>query len=438
MSENENIPAAVAAEMYATGEVAHTPDQQPVAAADRIVTLDFIRGIAVLGILFANITAFGHPFMAYFWPPALATGTTPADEAVWLFQFAVIDGKFRGLFTLLFGAGIYLFMERAWARGATRWLQFRRLIILMLFGLSHYFLIWGGDILTLYSVWGMVALLTLKWQPKTQLKVGIGVLAVGTLLMTVLMGMNYAAAEIPAVNAQVPEEARAQLEGTEEKILTDSKKVTAIYQDGSYADVVERQLGEWGQLVQELIFAGMGETFGLILIGSALYRLGMFHGQFSEAKLRRWGWTGVILGIALSLLAGLWPFTTGFGFFTTMFVFNGLGGVPHLMTVFGLLSLFVVYAPVASQSAIGQRFVAAGRMAFTNYLGTSILMMFVFHGWAFGLFGKLSRVELFGVVLVTWVLMLFWSKAWLARFRYGPLEWLWRCLTYGKLFPLKR
>ena len=308
----------------------------------------------------------------------------------------------------------------------------------MLFGLSHYFLIWGGDILTLYSVWGMIALLTMKWKAKTQLKVGIGALVVGTLIMTLLMGANWAAANIPAINEKVPAEARAEIAQAETKILAESKEVLATYQNGSYFDIVERQLGEWGQLVQELIFAGIGETIGLILIGCALYRMGLFSGGFSEAKLRKWGWAGVILGMLLTLAAGLWPFTSGFPFFTTMFVFNGLGAVPHLMTVFGLLALLALYGPGLSQTGLGQRFVAAGRMAFSNYLGTSILMMFVFHGWALGLFGKFNRVELFGVVLTVWVLMLLWSKAWLARYRYGPLEWLWRCMTYGKLFPLKR
>src|SRR5688572_24084158 len=98
---------------------AGTPDE-PVRSDERIVALDFIRGIAVLGILFPNIVAFGHPMLAYFWPPALPGGATGTDRAFWLFQFVLIDGKFRGLFTLLFGAGIMLFMERARARGATR------------------------------------------------------------------------------------------------------------------------------------------------------------------------------------------------------------------------------------------------------------------------------------------------------------------------------
>ena len=115
---------------------AGTPDQ-PVRGADRLVSLDFIRGIAVLGILFANITAFGQPYMAYFWPEALAEPATAGDKNVWLFQTIFIDHKFRGLFSLLFGAGLYLFMERAWARGRSRWLQFRRLGWLLGFGLLH-------------------------------------------------------------------------------------------------------------------------------------------------------------------------------------------------------------------------------------------------------------------------------------------------------------
>ena len=87
---------------------------------------------------------------------------------------------------------------------------------------------------------------------------------------------------------------------------------------------------------------------------------------------------------------------------------------------------------------MGGRLVATGRTAFSNYLGTSILLLFVFHGWAIGLVGRLHRPELLLIVLGVWLLMLLWSKSWLARFRYGPLEWLWRCLAYGKVFPLRR
>src|SRR5690606_1271328 len=133
--------------------------------------LDFVRGVAVLGILFPNVVAHGYPFLAYFWPEALAGGATPLDRAIWLFQFVFVDGKFRGLFTLLFGAGIYLFMERAWARGATRWLQARRLFWLALFGLAHFYLIWFGDILFAYAVSGFAVLAMIGWEARTQLRV---------------------------------------------------------------------------------------------------------------------------------------------------------------------------------------------------------------------------------------------------------------------------
>ncbi len=105
--------------------------------------------------------------------------------------------------------------------------------------------------------------------------------------------------------------------------------------------------------------------------------------------------------------------------------------------ILGLLALMASYGP-AMTGWLGQRVSAAGRIAFTNYLGTSVLMMLVFHGWAGGLFGQLSRAQLLVVMVLAWAVMLAWSKPWLDRFRYGPLEWLWRCLTYGKIFAFKR
>lgn len=407
-------------------------------ADDRIASLDFIRGIAVLGILFANITAFGQPYMAYFWPPALIGGASSADNAMWLFQFVLVDGKFRALFTLLFGAGLYLFMEHAWARGASRWLQFRRLAFLLVFGLVHYFLIWNGDILTTYAIWGMVALLTLKWQAETQLKVGLTALFFGTLAITASMGLSYAAAHVAGLNRLLPQETRDEIANTASRALQKGELDLSIYRDGSYADFVARQFADWGQLWGEISFAGLSETIGLILIGCALYRMGFFTGGFARSGLLRWGWAGVLSGMALSLAVGLKPYLEGFEFFLTLFVFNGLGRAPNLLTAFGLLALLVAWSPAAAQTRLGKRFMAAGRMAFSNYLGTSILMMPVFHGWGLGLFGRLDRLELLGVVALVWALMLWWSTIWLARFRHGPLEWLWRCLTYGRIFPFRR
>ena len=432
--------------------IAATPDQavrdipieesagpvQP-SGSDRVVSLDFIRGIAVLGILFANITAFGQPYVAYLWPPAISGGMTEGDQAIWLFQFVLVDGKFRGLFTILFGAGIYLFMERAWARGKGKGLQARRLFFLLCFGLIHYFLIWRGDILTLYAVWGLVALLMIGWKAKTQLVVGLIATTLGSLLMAALMAFQFAAAEIPQVRDNMPPEAREQIENVEPNTLASAEEEIALYQDGSYGEIVESAVkNDWGQLLSELLLVGPVETIGLILIGMGLYRMGLFTGGISRRKLLIWGWIGLIVGLVTSFLAGQMAYSAGFPFMTTLFVFNGLGQLPHLITVLGVLFLLALWGPSAARGWLGQRFVAAGRMAFSNYLGTSIVMMFVFHGWAGGLFGQLHRLELLGIVVAMWLVMLLWSKAWLSVFRFGPLEWVWRCLTYGKLFPIRR
>ncbi|MBY0282668.1 MAG: DUF418 domain-containing protein [Sphingomonas sp.] len=417
-----------------------TPDQPqraPAASAERIVSLDFIRGIAVLGILFANIVAFGQPEIAYLWPPALGAGATRLDETFWLFQFVFIDEKFRVLFVLLFGAGLYLFTERAWARGDGRGLQARRLLILLLFGLMHYFLIWIGDILSLYAVWGLVALSTMKWKAKTQLRVGIAIIVIKSLGMTALATMSYTAANVSAAAETTSAAARAQIAQVETEALAEARKETVVYQ-GSYAAILADRLSEAGKFLRAGLLTGGAETFCLVLIGMALYRLGLFSGAVEATRLRRWGWSLLIPGLLLAAVAGYWPWATGFGLTKTILVFSSLGKLPHLLTAFGLLFLLVVWAPNAAQTPLGQRFAAAGRMAFSNYLGTSLLMMPIFHGWGLGLYGELNRIELFGVVLCVWALMLGWSKPWLARFRYGPLEWLWRCLTYGKRFPFRR
>ncbi|WP_126173002.1 DUF418 domain-containing protein [Altericroceibacterium xinjiangense] len=416
-----------------TGSAVEATPDQPVSGAERLVSLDFIRGIAVLGILFANITAYGHPLTAYFWPPALPQPLSMGDRAIWLFQFVVIDGKLRGLFTLLFGAGLYLFMERTWARGGDAWLQARRLSVLLVFGLAHYFLIWRGDILTLYAFCGLAVLPLLKMTAERQLSLGLTLAVVGALMNTAMMSGDYLAAN----GADAAR--RAQAAQVPALVLKVAERETRLYRDGSYPDIVAHAIEEEGdRLLQELIVVGITETFGVILVGIGLYRFGLFGSAARNPVLRRWAWGGWLGGMAVTLLIGLWPLREGFPLFTTSFAFNGLSSLPHIVTVLGLVVLLAGWAPTAAQGWLGQRLAAAGRMAFSNYLGTSILMMFVFHGWALGLFGQLGRIGLLGIVLAAWALMLGWSQPWLARFRYGPLEWVWRCLTYGERFPFRR
>jgi len=431
-----NASASTAGEEPEFGYASGAPSE-PVERDERIVALDFIRGIAVLGILFPNIVAFGNPTLAYFWPEGLPGGATATDKSFWLFQFVLLDGKFRGLFTLLFGAGLMLFTERAWARGATRWLQARRLLWLGLFGLIHYFFIWTGDILFLYAVSGLVALAMLRWNARTQLKVGLIWYLVGSLMLSVMLGQQAAFENIPKVQQSAPARyAEARKDRAEE--LAKTAKETAAMSGDSYAGVIEYRVKEESGGIAQAVFFGPLETIPLMLIGMALYRMGLFERRFDPAKMRKWGWIGVIGGAVPTVPIGLLAYRADFPLALTQFAFNGPAAFLHLPMVLGLAALLSLWAPAAAKTWLGSRFVAAGRMAFSNYLGTSIVMMLIFQGWAGGLFHRFHRPELLLFALLGWVLMLAWSKPWLTQFRYGPLEWLWRCLTYGRLFPIWR
>jgi uncharacterized protein len=409
----------------------------PVAAAERIDTLDFIRGLAVMGILAANIIAFGQPMDAYMYPAAFQTDPGDPGGWMWVAQFILIDGKMRGLFTLLFGAGLYLFMEKAWARGATRRLQAWRLAILMMFGLIHFFFIWMGDILFYYALFGFVALACLRWGVKTQLWVGLGAYMLGVLFYTGL-ALPWLIVDTP-LGESSPEmlEQRAGMIAEIDNTLARSEVPNAAIASGDYAALVTHRITEqWSDPLMNALLFGF-ETLPLMLVGVALYRLGFFSGGFARGKLLLWGWIGVVAGGLLHLVIALAVRDGGFTYYGTLAGFVGLSPLPRLWMVLGMAALLVAYAPGAT-GWLGERVRAAGRAAFTNYLGTSVVMMFVFHGWALGLFGQLNRPQLYIVVALACALMLAWSKPWLDRYRYGPLEWLWRCLTYRTVFPLSR
>jgi uncharacterized protein len=420
----------------------NSADAAPVSSADRISSLDFIRGLAVMGILAANIVAFGQPFEAYMYPAGFMVDPGDPGGWQWITQFIVIDGKMRGLFTLLFGAGLYLFMERTWGRGGTRWRQMWRLFILMLFGMVHFYLIWPGDILFYYAVVGFVVVPCLRWSAKTQMAVGIIGYISGALLYALMMTPLYLAADtaLGEEGGALAELSDSLIQGKAEA-LTAGAVPAALIESGDYAGLVEHRVTEqWYEPIGNVFFFAL-ETFPLMLIGIALYRTGFFSGGFDTGRMKKWGWAGLIGGGLVHLAIALLVRAEGFTYYSTLTGFVGWSPLPRLAMVLGMAALLVAYSPTGAggwTGWLGSRVSAAGRAAFTNYLGTSIVMLFVFHGWALGLFGDLNRPQLYGVTALTCALMLLWSKPWLERFRYGPLEWLWRCMTYGKIFPLKR
>ena len=426
--------------MSGSGSEAGTPDQVVPASTSgtpRLLGLDFTRGIAVLGILAANIVAFGQPMSAYMWPEAFLAPHGEASNWMWAVQFVLIDGKMRGLFTLLFGAGLVLFMEKAWEKGHTRWLQARRLFFLLLFGMIHFYLIWHGDILILYALVGFIAMACLRWAAKTQIIAGALGYLVGAIMFGAFMSFPYFVAETSFGEEGPMVEQRAEMQKEVDRVMAIDAKEAAIHADGTYLDLVEHRFNEHGALPFLNVFMFIFETLPLMLLGMGLFRLGYFSGGIDPGRQRKLGWSLLLIGTVLTIPVALWALGEGPSYWGSIAAFMGFSFLPRLFMVLGLAMLLALWGAKAS-GWLGERFIAAGRMAFSNYLGTSIVMMLVFHGWAGGLWGKLTRPELYLVVLLTWVVMLVWSKAWLGRFRFGPLEWMWRCLTYGRLFPLRR
>ena len=409
----------------------------PVASDERLITLDVIRGLAVLGILFANIVGFAHPQFAYGWPPALPGGLEPANKAVWLAQYLLIDGKMRGLFTLLFGAGMALFLDRAAERGDTRFLQVRRLGWLMLFGLLHYYLLFWGDILLLYGLCGFAVLPLVRLPAPNLLGIGIVWYVFGGLFMALTLAGPASVEQSAALQGFDSAAYRAGLDVWQSRERQAAFEA-AVFVSGSYAREVAYMIEVRSGELADLPFFAAIETIPLMLIGMALYRYGFFAGGIDRAVMRRWGWAGVAAGIALPLPFGLWAMVRDFPPWLTELAVSGIPQIPRLPMILGLAALLACWAETSRSGWLATRLAAAGRMAFSNYIGTSILMMLVFRSWAGGLYGEMDRMELLLPVVLGWAVMLRWSTPWLKRFRYGPLEWLWRCLTYWKLFPMRR
>ncbi|GGD57802.1 DUF418 domain-containing protein [Erythrobacter arachoides] len=410
------------------------PSPRPLAQGDRIAALDVVRGFAVLGILLANITAFAHMRAAYYWPPALPGGATASDAWLWLVQFVLVDGKMRGLFALLFGAGLALFAERAQGvRGMG--LQARRLGWLALFGALHFVFLFDGDILLTYAVAGLLVLFVVRGE-MNMLVLG----SIWAVVGAVAMGASYLALALLEIRTGTmpPGDAWVQVQDAWQSRLAEYASQAQVHVSGSYADIVTMRLAELSAHVESSISIVLFETIPLMLIGIGLYRTGLFTDPATRQRWRKAAWIAVLAGCGVLLVTGLAVAVRGFPIFQTQFAFYGVAGIANIPVVVGAMVLLTDWAERARTSWLAERLGMAGRMAFSNYVGTSLVMMLIFDGWAGGRYGTMHRAELMAAVALGWALMLTFSRLWLARFRYGPLEWLWRCLTYWQVFPIRR
>jgi uncharacterized protein len=406
-------------------------------ASGRIDTLDMIRGAAVMGILLMNIVDMAMPGYAYY-DPTYYGGAQGVNFLAWAVNYALFDGKMRGLFTMMFGASTVLIAERAAAAGENpARVHYSRMFWLLVFGLIHAFLIWYGDILVLYSVAGMLAYAAWRWSPRRLMAVGVVLLAlklaIGIWMYASLVQLENAA-NAPDATPEVQQEWR----NTEAAMTPPSPESQLEAYRGSYADALAARTPVALYIILTAHPLALPDTLALIAIGMALFRLGFFSGAWAPRTYRRIAFWGFVICIPLYIPLIYWNDVTGFSPVT-----HQITEALHLSLLRPWLtmahaSLVVLFAQSGAARWLAERLVAAGRMAFSNYLGTSIVVTLFFNGYGLGWYGYFERWQSYLVVPVVWALILLWSKPWLSRYAYGPFEWLWRSLARLQRQPFVR
>jgi uncharacterized protein len=406
----------------------------PLGIVERITGLDVTRGFAVMGILAMNIIAFAMPENAYISPKAWG-GSEGADLWIWAINYVLVDSKMRGLFSMMFGASTLLVMERAIASGRSpARAHYGRMVVLALFGLLHFFLIWWGDILFLYAAMGMILYAFRNLSIKALRR-----WAIGLFVLTMIFASQFAvllAADLPQMPTEL-REAASELRADMVPSSDAQREAVALHTSG-FVDIVRHNFEEnIGQPFTGLLMFGP-ETLMLMLIGMILFKSGLLQGTWTLDRLDRWAKWCLGIGIIANVALLWWQFQSGLDPVVLLFATFGASVPFDVIMSIGYAALFMGLAQRFATSGFIARVAAAGQAAFTNYLGTSVLMTFIFYGWGLGLYGSVNRAACYLFVLGAWVIILLWSKPWLERFRYGPLEWLWRSLSRGRIEPFRR
>ena len=421
----------------------------PLQQSDRLVSLDVIRGVALFGILLMNITAFGLP-NAYS-DPTNYGGAQGADLLAWWIIAMFFEGTQRGLFSLLFGAGVILLTSRIEARGGdSADVFFRRNLWLVVFGVVHGFvLLWTGEILFYYGVTALFVYAFRNARPRTLLAVALAGLLFNA-------GWNLADARAGLANhGQWQQAQSAKARGvavTREQVaaakewedtVAEMKPDAATLQAridakrGSYLEVMAHQAPELVHDQSWFLYRYFFDIFSLMLIGMAAFKLGLL--QLGHARRPYYWMTALGYGIGLSVnhLETSHLLASNFSVLSRLEVEVSYD-LGRLAMISGHLGLLMLFCNSGLLGWLKRRLAAVGQMALTSYVSHSIICGLVFYGFGVGLYGQLARHELYYVVFAIWIFQLVVSPIWLAHFRFGPLEWLWRSLTYGERQPLRR
>ena len=428
----------------------------PVNQFERIIILDSLRGIAVLGILLMNIPGFALPDPAMLDPSVLNEWGT-INFKIWYFIEWFMEGSQRALFSMLFGAGIILFINRQEKRTAGLWPSdyfFRRQLWLLVFGLFNAFvLLWFWDILFAYACCGMILFAFRRYSSKKLLIAA----CICVLLMTLRENADLYRDKVTIYKGEQvakPDTTKTKLTGEQKKELSEmtdiKEKASPESKKKNMESNLEKVKGDYATFYKyqsersffvetTFFYKYIWDLLLFMFLGMAFYKSGVLTANVSSKVY----WLMFIVGLGAGLTLS-WAFlqpsinyrfnefdyirNVRFEFYEISRTLRSLGIFAFIMLLYksGWFKwLFTLMRPV-------------GQMAFTNYLMQSLLCGLFFYGIGFGMFGKLQRYEIYYVVLAVWVIEIIWSHIWLRYFRFGPLEWLWRSLTYWKKQPFRK
>ncbi len=390
---------------------------QPVPERERIASVDVLRGFALLGILLINVAGFGLPIDAMH-DPVPAGGASGANLAVWATAELLVNGTMFALFSMLFGASVLLFTrgKESPQSGGSAGLYYRRSAWLIVFGLAHaYLMLMPGDILFTYGVAALAIYPLRKLRPHI-------LILLGCLVLVVLLGIDRAGvAEAPEMRPST-EALQAQIEERRSGYLINFMQIAPI---NFYTQTTD------------LVASALWQALEMMLIGAGLFGLGLF----SAERSRRFYLLLVALGYGTGLLVRGVPMVLALGSGldpASLHNLHGMYDLGRLPMAMGHTGAVMLVCRAGWLPGLRRRLGAVGRMALTNYLTQTVLMVLFFYGVGLGRYAMLERFELYYVVAVVWLLQLALSPLWLERFRFGPAEWLWRSLTYWKIQPMRR
>ncbi len=402
---------------------------RPVAAPERVHTIDLLRGWALFGILMVNMEIFAWPLSFMFFPQ---TWSNPWDTAMENAVRIFAQGKFYTLFSTLFGLGFSFFLLKGERAGMSALGTYaRRILVLLAIGAIHAYLIWMGDILFVYALVAWPLLLFRKAKPKT-------LLIWASILLLSSVFMMLAGAIAKATDAKAAAKIQKDSQENTARFNRMAESAFRVYPSGTFAEVTRQRAWEFNSVFGFMVFFAPG-ILAMFLMGLYIGRKGYLHHAAQHLPLfRKVMIGGALIGIPASIYADwarhgtdmMGPSFTGAGIAAA-----GAFGNPALSYAYAA-ALVLLYHRTGWAARL-HPVVCAGRMALTNYLMQSLICTFIFYSHGLGKYGKIGPAYLPLIVVAIYAVELMWSPWWLQRFQFGPAEWLWRTLTYGKAQPMR-